>query len=161
MREFLWFCVPALLLGLILRAVMTWQMPYGYMQFDSADFLFTICTYFERHHVVIHTKRTFLVPLLYTLPFILRLPALIFIPIAQHLSGLGVVLMSGALVRFWLASWRWVIIPVTLLLAANPVLLWYEHALMSESAYLFFVFALALAGTLFTSSPAAGISFCS
>ncbi|MDR3402929.1 MAG: hypothetical protein P4L99_10570 [Chthoniobacter sp.] len=152
-KEFLWWCAPALLLGLILRAVITWQMPYGYMQFDSADFLFTAATFFERHHVSIHSKRTFLVPLLYTIPFILHLPALIFIPIAQHLSGLGVVLMSGALVRLWLAPWRWVILPVTLLIAANPVLLWYEHALMSESAYLFFVFALALAGTLYTQQP--------
>ncbi|MEP6673345.1 MAG: hypothetical protein ABJF10_29620 [Chthoniobacter sp.] len=153
MREFLWFCVPALLLGFILRVVMTWQMPYGYMQFDSTDFLYTVSTFFEKHKVVIHSKRTFLVPLLYTVPYLLHLPALILIPLVQHLSGLGVILMSGALVRLWLASWRWVIVPVTLLIAANPAVLWYEHALMSESAYLFFVFALALTATLFTRQP--------
>ena len=149
-REFLWFCAPALLLGLVLRALMTWQMPYGYMQFDSADFLMTAHRFLTKGALTIHSKRTFLVPILYTLPFLLKIPGLIVIPIAQHLLGLGVVLMTGALTRLWLPPWRWVIVPLTLLMAANPNLLWYEHALMSESVYLSCVFALAVAGTLFT-----------
>lgn len=149
LREFLWFCAPALLLGLALRVLMTWQMPYGYMQFDSADFLLTIHRFITKGALTIHGKRTFLVPLLYTLPFVLKIPALIVIPIAQHLLGLAVVLMTGVLTRLWLQPWRWVIVPLTLLMAANPNLLWFEHALMSESVYLFCVFALALAATLF------------
>lgn len=150
LRELLWYCAPALFLGVALRALLTWQMPYGYMQFDSADFLATAVSFLTKGSLSIHSKRTFLVPILYTLPFVLRLPALIVIPIAQHLLGIAVILMSGALIRLWLAPWRWVIIPVTIILAANPVILWFEHALMSESVYLFCVFALALAGTLFT-----------
>lgn len=150
MREFLWFCAPALLLGLTLRVLMTWQMPYGYMQFDSADFLLTTQRFLTKGALVIHSKRTFLVPILYALPFFLKIPALIVIPIAQHLLGLGVVLITGALTRLCLPPWRWVIVPLTMIMAANPNLLWYEHALMSESVYLFCVFALALAATLFT-----------
>ncbi len=152
-REFLYFCAPALLVGLILRGLMTWQMPFGYMQFDTADFLLTVHRLLSRGHFVIHSKRTFLVPLLYTLPFLLKVPALIVIPIAQHLLGLGVVFMSGLLTRLWVRFWRWVIVPLTLLVAANPNLLWFEHTLMSESVYIFFVFALALAATLFTLRP--------
>ncbi len=152
-RELLWYCAPALLLGLALRVLMTWQMPYGYMQFDSADFLLTAHRFLSKHELIIHSKRTYLVPILYTLPFILKIPALIVIPVAQHLLGLGVVLMSGLLARLWFRPWRWVVVPLTLLMAANPNFLWFEHTLMSESVYLYCVFALALAATLFTIHP--------
>jgi len=152
-REFILLCAPALLLGFVLRLLMTWQMPYGYMQFDSADFLTTAHRLLSKHQFLIHQKRTFLVPVLYALPFYLKIPALIVIPLAQHLLGLGIVLMSGLLVRLWFPAWRWAIVPVTLLMAANPNLLWFEHTLMSESVYLFCIFALALAATLFTGQP--------
>jgi len=151
-REFLWFCAPALILGFVLRVLMTWQMPYGYMQFDSADFLSTTARFLSKGHFVIHSKRTFLVPLLYALPFIFKVPALIVIPIFQHLLGLGIVLITGLVARLWSQRWRWAIIPLTLFMAANPNLLWFEHALMSESVYLFCLFGLALAATLFTRS---------
>jgi len=96
-REFLWFCAPALILGFVLRVLMTWQMPYGYMQFDSADFLSTTARFLSKGHFVIHSKRTFLVPLLYALPFIFKVPALIVIPIFQHLLGTGILGSAGTL----------------------------------------------------------------
>lgn len=148
-REFLWLCMPALVLGLVLRTLMVCQMPYGYMQFDSADFLVTANRFITKHALLIHSKRTFLVPILYTLPFILKIPALIAIPIAQHILGMGVILMTGLLTRLWSPVWRWIIVPLTLVMAANPNLLWFEHALMSESVYLFFAFALVLAATVY------------
>ena len=149
LREFLLFCAPALVLGFVLRLLMTWQMPYGYMQFDSADFLTTAHRLLSKHELIIHQKRTFLVPVLYALPFLLKIPALIIIPVAQHLLGLGVVFISGLLVRLWFPAWRWAIIPVTLLTAVNPNMLWFEHTLMSEAVYVFCIFALALSATLY------------
>ena len=148
-REWMWFCAPALLVAVAVRAVMTAQMPYGYMQFDTVDFLATPHRFLKDWGISVHMKRTFLVPFLYTLPFLLRVPALIAIPLAQHALGVLTVAMGGGLVRLWFAQWRWIIVPATLLLAVDPVLLWFEQALMSECVYLFCVFALALAGTLY------------
>src|SRR5438067_8270727 len=156
-HELLRWCAPALLLAFAVRALLTIQMPYGYMQFDTADFLVTAQRFMMHGDTVIHGKKTFLVPILYTLPFVLHIPALIVIPLAQHFLGLLGVLMIGALVRLWFVSWKWLIIPATLLIALNPVLLWFEHALMAESVYLFWIVAVALAGTLFTWRKSDGV----
>src|SRR5438874_13141873 len=76
-HELLRWCAPALLVGLVLRVLLTAQMPFGYMQFDTADFLITAQRFITAGDSVIHMKKTFLVPILYTLPFVLRVPALI------------------------------------------------------------------------------------
>ncbi len=148
-KELFIFCAPALLVGLFVRTLMTWRMPYGYMQFDSADFLLTAEHLFSGGSIIIQNKRTYLVPLLYTLACLFKVPALVLIPLAQHLLGMGVILMTGLLTRLWIPTWRWVIVPVTLLIAANPNLLWFEHALMSECVYFFCLTALALSATLY------------
>jgi hypothetical protein len=59
----------------------------------------------------------------------------------------------GGIVRCWFRFWRWFIVPVTVLYTLNPALLWYEHALLAESHYLFCVTAVALAGTLLVRRP--------
>ena len=156
LRELLWFCLPALLLGLAVRTLLAIQMPYGYVQFDTGDFLTTPYRLLTDGVVVIHGKKTFLVPILYSIPFLLRLPALLFIPLAQHFLGLGFVLITGALVRLWFTWWKWLIVPITVITALNPVLLWFEQALLAESIYLFCAGGLALAGTLFFLRPTAG-----
>src|SRR5207248_2999287 len=85
--------------------------------------------------------------------FYLHIPALIFIPAAQHLLGLIQIFFAGALVRLWFARWRWFIIPVTALIAISPWLLWFEHTLMGEAQLLFLLIAAALAGTLWARYP--------
>src|SRR5438105_3054905 len=96
-REFLWWCVPGLLVGIVVRALLTAEMPFGYMQFDTADFLVTAQRFITTGDAVIHGKKTFLVPILYAFPFVLHIPALIIIPLAQHFLGLLVILFVGAL----------------------------------------------------------------
>src|SRR5581483_4887103 len=156
LREILRFSAPALLVGFVVRALLTAQMPYGYMQFDTGDYLITAWRFMTHGDLVIHGKKTFLVPIFFTLPCLVRLPVLIVIPMLQHLLGLGIVWMIGALVRFWFAWWKWLIVPVTLITALNPVLLWFEHALLGEAVYLFCIVMLALAGTLFVRKQSAG-----
>ena len=150
----LW-CLPALILGLALRAALEWAMPYGYIQYDSADFLVTPYRWLLDHHYVIHSKKAFLSPTFFTLPFLLHVPALVFIPLAQHVAGLLEVFCAGALVRLWFPFWRWIIVPATALIAASPWQLWYEHTLMGEANYVFFLFLVALLGTLWARRPTA------
>ncbi len=152
-HEFLWYCVPGVLTGLLLRAWLTAAMPYGYYHPDTHDFMTTVFFLKAHHHWAVHGKTTFLTPLLYTLAFFPKLPALAVIPLAQHARGLLLVLMTGALARLWFARWHWWIVPMTVLMAVQPAMLFWEHALMSESGFVFCAVGLALAGTVFTRWP--------
>lgn len=148
-REFLLCCAPALLLGLALRIALTTQLPYAYFHDDTPDFLLTPDRLIHQYSFQIHDKKTFLVPLLFTLPFLIGTPALIVVPIFQHLLGLGLVVLIGLLCRLWFQRWRVFIVPLTVLVAVNPFYLWYEHTLMAETTFVFATTLLALAGTLY------------
>ncbi|MEA3186449.1 MAG: hypothetical protein QOD99_279 [Chthoniobacter sp.] len=152
-RIFWLLCLPALIAGLIARVALELHFPYAYLQADSADFLITAERLMIHHELVLHGKKVFLTPVLFTLPFLVRLPALLVIPAMQHLLGLLLTVMTGALVRLWFAHWRWFIVPVTLLAALNPASLWYEHALLAEFHFLFCITGLALVGSVFAREP--------
>jgi hypothetical protein len=148
-REFLLWCLPALLVGVIVRTVLMVQLPYGVYHFDSPDFLTTPDSLIFEHRWELHMKKTFLVPALFCIPFVLHLRALVFLPILQHVMGLGVIVMVGLLCRLWFARWKLFIVPLTLIAAVNPYLLWYEHTLMAETTFVFCTLLLAVAGTLY------------
>jgi hypothetical protein len=149
-REVLLWSLPAILLGVVLRGLLTYSMPYGYVQYDTADFLVTTQRFAANWDLVIHNKKTFLTPILFTLAYINKVvPALIFVPLLQHLFGLVMTLFVGGIVRLWFRHWKWFIIPATVLTTANPAILWYEHALMAEAHYVFCVVLLVLVATAF------------
>jgi hypothetical protein len=156
LHEFLWFCVPGVTAGLIVRAWLTLAMPYGYYHPDTHDFMTTVYYLQVHHHFAVHGKTTFLTPVLYTIPFLLHIPALLLIPLGQHMRGLLLILMIGALARLWFTFWRWLIIPLTVLAAVQPAMLFWEHTLMSESGFVFCAVALALAGTCYALWPSWG-----
>ncbi|MGB8165933.1 MAG: hypothetical protein WCF18_00475 [Chthoniobacteraceae bacterium] len=155
-REFIFWMLPALLVGLALRIVLTVQLPYAYYHDDSPDFLTTPDRLLHEHRFELHEKKTFLVPILYTPPFYLKVPALITIPLFQHVLGLALVVLVGALCRLWFRYWRVFIVPLTLLTAANPFFLWYEHTLMAEPVFIFCTALVALAGTLYAQDQSRG-----
>ncbi len=162
LRELLRCCLPALVIGLVLRVVLTVQMPFAYFHDDAPDFLTTPDRLIHEHKFELHEKKTFLVPVLFSLPFALPLPALATIPIAQHVLGLGLIVLLGALCRLWFSAWRAFIRPLTLLAAVNPFFLWYEHTIMAETIFVFCTVLVALTGTLYARRPARDrfIAFC-
>ena len=147
LRELFRWCLPALIVGALLRIALTVEMPYGYVQYDTSDYVTTTRAAITEHVLHIHPKRSFLTPVLFSLPFVLPVPALLIIPAAQHLMGLVAILLTGALVRLWFKHWKWFIVPATLLVGASPMIIWYEHTLLGEAQYFFFTLAAALAGT--------------
>ena len=153
LAEFFWFCVPGVLVAILVRAWLTRALPYGVYHFDTPDFLQTPYDLLHAHRLTLHYKKTFLAPVLFTIPFLLHVPALILIPLGQHALGCLLVLMTGGLCRLWFVFWRWWIVPLTVLMALQPALLWFEHTLLAEANYLFCVVWLALAGTLFVRWP--------
>jgi hypothetical protein len=148
-RQLLAWCLPALLAGFMVRAALTWQLPFGHYHSDTPDFLTTPDRLLFDHRFELHTKKTFLAPVFFTLPFLLHVPALIAIPAVQHLLGLGLVVLIGLICRLWFVHWKWFIVPLTLIAALHPALLWFEHTLMAETIFLFCTVLLAVAGTLY------------
>lgn len=132
------------------------QLPYAYYHDDTADFLSTPDKLLVDGKFDIHSKKTFLVPTVFTVPFLVRVPALIAIPVFQHLLGIVQVLLVGVLCQLWFKHWKVFILPLTLIMASNPFLLWYEHTLMAETIYVFCTILVALAGTLYTLKPSLG-----
>ena len=153
MHEVLWYCVPGVFAALVLRTALMAAMPFGYYHPDTHDFMATAFTFVTKHRWVVHGKTTFLTPLLYLLAFLPKVPALFVVPAAQHARGLLMVMMVGALARLWFRFWRWWILPLTVLAAMQPAVIFWEHALTSESAFVFCAVLLALAGTLFARKP--------
>lgn len=150
LRTLLAWCLPALVAGLVLRGVLTAHLPWGYFHDDAPDFLVTPDRLMHLGKFDLHSKKTFLVPIAFSVPFVLHIPAMLAIPLGQHLLGLGTVLLVGLLCRLWFAHWRIFIIPLTLVAALDPFLLWYEHTLMAETIFVFCTLLVAVAGTLYT-----------
>ena len=98
-------------------------------------------------------KDLFLTPLLYSISALAHIPVLYFAAILQHLFGVVLVVCTGLLTKAWFLSWRLWIVPLTVLIAINPILLWYEHTALPESMTVFGAMAVALTGTLFFGAP--------
>lgn len=153
LRQLLLYCLPALLVGFALRAAVMWSMPYAFIQYDSSDFFETTWRWLYKGEFYVHYRRSYLTPYLFSLPCLLPGPGLVWIAIAQHALGLLAVVLAGALVRLWFGFWKVAIIPVTLLFAASPMVVWYEHTVLGETQYLFFALLAVLLGTLFVRRP--------
>lgn len=162
LRELILWCLPALIVALVLRVVLSMHLPYAYYHDDGPDFLTTPDRLIHDHKFELHEKKTFLVPILFTIPFALPAPAMITIPILQHVLGLVLVVLVGALVRAWFAQWKLFIVPLTLLAAINPFYLWYERTLMAETTFLVTTVLVTLTGTLYAQQQTKGrfVAFC-
>jgi hypothetical protein len=128
-------------------------MPYGFVHGDTAQQAITGLRLVEQGSFHIDQKKTFLTPLLYSLPALAHIPVLYFSAALQHFFGVLLVVVVGLLTKAWLTAWRLWIVPLTLLIAINPILLWYEHVALPESLMVFGTVAVALAGTLFYRHP--------
>ena len=140
LREVALFCLPALLLGLALRIVLTSHMPLAFFTTDTNEFL---------GDELIGGSRTFLPKLIYGIPMRLNLPLLRFIAVLQHFFGVLLILASGMLAAQWLRTWRIWIIPFTCLIALQPTLLWYEHFALPDSTFALAIVLACLAGGKF------------
>ncbi len=152
-RLALLLCLPAAVIAVGLRLWLLYYMPGAFVHGDTAQILVTPAKLLEQGVFLIHPKKTFLTPILYSIPALLHLPIVYFTAIVQHVFGVLLVFVVGLLAMTWLSSWRLWLIPLTVLIAIDPVLLWYEHALVPESLMVFGVVLVALAGTLFYRLP--------
>jgi hypothetical protein len=153
LRQVLIWCIPALIAGIAIRIALTQSLPFAYFHDDTPDFVSTADKLINEHKWELHEKKTFLVPVLFAVPFALPVPTMVSIPFFQHILGLGLIVLVGALCRLWFANWKLFIVPLTLLAAVNPFYLWYERTLMAESTFVFCTALVAVAGTLYAKRP--------
>jgi hypothetical protein len=156
LREVLVWCSPALVVAIAMRIAMAQAMPFAYFHDDTPDFISTPDILIHQHRWELHEKKTFLVPILFALPFALPIPALVSIPFFQEILGLGLIVLIGALCRLWFTHWKLFILPLTLLAAINPFYLWYERTLIAETTFVFCTALVAVAGTLYAKRQSIG-----
>jgi hypothetical protein len=152
-RHALLLCLPGAAIAIALRLWLLFYMPAAFLHDDTAQILVTPERLIGSGVIVIHTKKVFLTPLLYSIAALAHIPLLYFVAVIQHAFGVLLVFVVGLLARVWFSSWQIWIIPLTVLVAINPVLLWYEHTALPESLAVFGVVAVALTGTIFYREP--------
>jgi hypothetical protein len=153
LRLALLLCLPAAAVAIGLRLWLLYYMPGAFAHDDTAQILLTPERLIERGSFDIHSKRTFLTPILYTIAALLHIPVAYFASIVQHIFGVILVFVVGLIAMAWFKSWRFWIVPLTVIVAIDPVLLWYEHVTLAESLTVFGVALVALAGTFFYRQP--------
>ncbi len=133
-QTLLW-SLPAMAVGLVLRAVLLSYSPLAYWGSDSRSYFEFTSRLLIDGDVVLNDKRRFVYPL-FLLPVTL-LPGspLRWVALLQAGIGLATILPVAYVVRRVFTGWKWWIVPVTLLYTGFPVFLWYEHELLAESLF--------------------------
>lgn len=138
---------------MVLRAYVLWHFPAAFTHDDTASTLETAHLLLNKAAFATEGKKTLLVPAIYCIPALLGIPILAFAAAVQHALGVLLVFVCGLLVRAWFRHWRSLVIPVTLIIALHPVLLWYEHVALAETYAVFAAATVALVAWLFWRAP--------
>ncbi len=145
-QQCLWLCLPALIVGAVLRIWLLSALPEGSYSADSSSFFETTRKLMLKNEFLVSHKRRWLYPLLLLpTPFIPPSPIRV-VPIVQHALGLVTIFGVGWIVGN-LTHFRKLLIPaVTVLYAVWPRVLWYEHEILAEGIFLAgFIWMVALA----------------
>ncbi len=149
----LWLCVPGLVLAALVRFWLCWNIPCATFLSDTRNFVSAAEVIGDAPWKVVGGSRTFLMSALYAIPLALDQPVLPWAPWGAHAVGLLMVLASGLLCFGWFRFWRFLIMPVTALVAVNPVMLSWEHMALPETLYVTAVLWVAVAVALFVKRP--------
>lgn len=133
LRDAIIWAIPALIFGLALRSLFLHYAPYAYWGADSRSFMGFADGVLTDFYFSINEKRRYLYPI-FLLPLsVLPGGTLRWLNWMQGLLGLLTILCTAYLVRRTFTAWRWLIIPVTMVLAGMPVFIWYEHEMIADS----------------------------
>jgi len=154
-RDALLWALPAIVLGGVLRWMLTSYLPYAYWGSDSRSYFSFAELLLDSGKISLYDKRRYLYPI-YLLP-VSMLPGatLKWVAWIQHLGGLLTLVPLAYCVRKAFTGWKAWIIPVTVLYAGMPILLWYEHELLAET-FFFHGFVWLIAGWMAFANPGPG-----
>lgn len=131
-RRCVLLCLPALIVGAILRISFLIATPPVYYGSDSNSYFTTADRLWNKGKFDIPAKRRYLYPVFLAAVVALPGPAAPAVAIIQHAVGLATILGIGWIVGqvtrrpiLWVA-------PVTIIAAMWPRMLWYEHEMIAE-----------------------------
>lgn len=133
LRDALLWAIPALLFGAILRGLMLSYLPYAYWGSDSRSYFSFAHKLLTEGYISLDEKRRFLYPILMVPIAALPGSPLKWLAFFQHALGVATLLPLAYLLRKTLVHWRVLLVPITLLYAGWPLILWYEHELLGET----------------------------
>lgn len=134
-RDAVCWAIPALLFGAFLRVLLISYLPYAFWGADSRSYYSFAHKLISEFYVSLDEKRRFLYPILMVPVSLLPGPPLRWLVILQHALGVATIVPLAYVVRKTLFHWRLWIIPVTLLFAGFPLVIWYEHELLGENVF--------------------------
>ena len=134
-RDALLWAIPALVLGGVLRLLLLSYLPYAYWGSDSRSYFSFAHKLLTEAYISLDAKRRFFYPILMVPLSALPGAPLSWVAWAQHALGLATLVPLAYLVRKSFFAWRWWIVPITVLYAGMPILLWYEHELLGETVF--------------------------
>lgn len=134
-RDAVVWAIPAVIFGLVLRLMLLSYLPYAYWGSDSRSYYGFTEQFLDTWKMSLYDKRRYLY-LIGMLPVTL-LPGspLKWLAWLQHGMGLLTLVPLAYCVRKTFAAWKAWIVPVTVLYAGLPILLWYEHELLAEALF--------------------------
>ena len=135
LREALVWVVPAILFGAALRLMFLHYSPYAYWGSDSRSYYDFSYKLFSADGFSLVEKRRFLYPILMAVVTVLPGAPLQWTAWLQHGFGLLTLVPLAYVVRKNFVFWRCWIVPVTVLYAGLPLVLWYEHELLGETLF--------------------------
>ncbi len=129
------WAVPAILFGLGLRLLLSSVQPYAYWGSDSESYFTFTYRLLTEGVGSIPEKRRYVYPLLLLPAGLLPGAALSWVLVFQHAWGLVTIIPFVYVVRKVFVRWRWWVVPVSVVYAGMPILLWYEHELLGETFF--------------------------
>jgi hypothetical protein len=131
-QQVLLLCVPALILGLVLRVSFMFAIPEVYYGADSNSYFDAAWKMWTHGDLVLNPKRRFLYPIVLIFMPLLPNSTAVDVAVVQHLLGLVIIVGIGWIVaqmtRF---PYLWVPL-VTCAAATWPRMLWFEHEMIAE-----------------------------
>jgi hypothetical protein len=131
-RRCLRLCLPALIVGAVLRISLLAAIPGAYYGKDSNSYFTTANKLWNHGEFELPAKRRYLYPLVLSGAAVLPGPATVSVAILQHGVGLAMLVGLGWIVGHLVKRPGVWVPPFTLMMAIYPRMLWYEHEMIAE-----------------------------
>jgi hypothetical protein len=131
-QQCFWLCLPALVLGAILRISLLAAIPEAYYGPDTNSYLHTAWTLWEHGEIAITAKRRWIYPIVLAIAPGLPGRTVAIVPVVHHLLGLVTIFAIGYIAAHVVHRPRLWVPVVTMLAAVWPRALWYEHEVIAE-----------------------------
>ncbi|MEI9893966.1 MAG: hypothetical protein WDN28_08765 [Chthoniobacter sp.] len=136
-RRCVLLCLPALVLGAILRLSLLTALPEGYYGPDSNSYFGTAASLWLKHKWDLGPKRRWVYPLLLLPTPILPGRNIATIVVVQHTVGLLATVLGMGWITLNLTRRPMIWVPlVTIMAALWPRMVWYEHEIVAEPVLL-------------------------